>query len=58
MAIDVPESLKPIADFVVQVVVGAFGFAVVMCVAVALGMLVRGVEATGFRPYWFTATSE
>ena len=58
MAIKIPASLKPIADFVVQVVVGAFGFAVVMCVAVALGFLVQGIEALGFHPYWFAATAE
>lgn len=53
-----PPGLKPIADFVVQVVVGAFGFAVIMCVAVAIGSLVRTFEWLGFHPYWFTVTAE
>ena len=50
MKLSVPAEIKPIADFVAQVVVGAFGFAVVMSVAVALGFLVRGFEALGFHP--------
>ncbi|WP_375392471.1 hypothetical protein [uncultured Sphingomonas sp.] len=58
MTIKLPSALKPIADFVIQVVIGAFGFAVIMCVAVALGLLVRGIEYLGFRPLWFTATAE
>lgn len=29
-----------------------------MSVAVALGFLVRGFEALGFSPPWFTATAE
>ena len=58
MRVDVPTGLKPIADFVTQVVVGALGFAVVMSVAVALGFLVRGFEALGFHPAWFAATAE
>ena len=58
MTMQLPENLKPISDFVVQVVVGAFGFAVIMCVAVAVGFLVQAIERLGFRPYWFTATAE
>lgn len=55
---EIPAGLKPISDFVVQVVVGALGFAVIMCVAVALGFLVKAIEYLGFHPYWFTATAE
>ena len=29
-----------------------------MCVAVALGFLVKGIEALGFSPRWFTGTTE
>ena len=58
MRFDVPRDLKPIAQFAAQVVVGAIGFAVVMGVAVSLGFLVRGFEALGFSPPWFTNTAE
>ena len=55
---ETPEQFKSIFDFVSQVVVGAIGFAIILCVAAALSFLVRGLAAIGFEPPWFADTVE
>lgn len=52
MAIAIPVGLNPVQDFVIQVVVGAFLFTVVLMVAVALAWLVHCIEGWGFAPQW------
>ena len=58
MTLKIPGELRPIASFVTHVAIGAVGFAAIMCVAVALGLLVNEIEAIGFHPYWFTIMAE
>ena len=53
MAVKLPDGLKPLADCVVQVVIGAIGFAIILGIAVALGFVINGIEALGLKPAWF-----
>lgn len=53
-----PDRLKPVFDFAVQVIIGAILFAVVFGVAVGLAAFVHWVEGTGFAPHWVIATAE
>ncbi len=50
VAISIPKQIKPIFDFVVQVVFGAIGFLVVFGVAILISALVKMAE--GIMPDW------
>lgn len=52
MGFQFSSSLKPVWDFTVQVVVGAFLFTVILLVAVALAALVKGIEKLDVAPEW------
>ncbi len=58
MALKLPEGLRPVADFAVQVAVGAAAFAVVMVVAVLLAGFIRALSLVPFAPIWLTAAAE
>lgn len=58
MAISMPDRLRPVADFTVQVVIGAVMFTVVFMVAVVLAIIVHWVEASGWAPKWVVSTAE
>ena len=50
MAFKLPHSAKPMIDFAIHVVVGAFGFVVVLIVAVAISAFVKAID--GMVPVW------
>jgi hypothetical protein len=52
MAFTASEKIKPIWDFVVQVVVGAALFTVVFLVAFLIAVVVKWINSTGVAPYW------
>ncbi len=52
MRFDLPESLRPVVDFVIQVVVGAALFTLIMLVALALAGIVHLLSLVGFSPRW------
>ncbi len=58
MAVEIPASLKPVGDYVIQVVVGAFLFSVVLIAAAGIGGLVHLIAWLGFRPPWFERSSD
>ncbi|MEG3176177.1 hypothetical protein U1872_08055 [Sphingomonas sp. RB3P16] len=53
-----PESVKPIVDFAVHVVVGAVVVATIMVVAACLAGVVHVIRYFGFQPTWFTEPAE
>lgn len=50
LRIQIPSGFKPIFDFVVQVIVGAIGFLVVLFVAVFISVVVNRLN--GLMPEW------
>ena len=52
MAFEVPQQIKPIFDFTVQVILGAIGFIVVFMAAVSIAVIVKVAQGTGFVPHW------
>ena len=50
MGFTLPQSAKPMIDFAVHVVVGAFGFLVILSVAVAISAFVKAID--GMVPAW------
>ena len=58
MKITIPARIKPVADFTVQVVIGAVMFTVVFVVAVGLAFIVHWVETKGWAPSWVVTTAE
>ncbi len=58
MAFEVPEQIKPVWDFGVQVVLGAVGFIVVFLAAVGIAAVVKTAEGTGFVPRWVVIGAE
>lgn len=55
MAFELPKAIKPVWDFTIQVIVGAFLFSVVFLVAVGLSALVKWVETWKVAPAWLLA---
>jgi len=58
MAIKLPEAAKPLADFVVQVVIGAIVFILVLLVAVIVAGAIRGIAMLPFAPEWLVTAAE
>ena len=56
MAFAIPETLKPIIDFTIHVVVGSIGFTIVFLTAVAISLVVRTFD--GMAPHWVAVSSE
>ena len=52
MALELRESLRPVFDFVVQVIVGAALFTVILLVALVLAGIVHLLSLVGFSPEW------
>lgn len=58
MAVKLPATLRPVADFVIHVVVGTFLFSVVLVAAPAIALVVHLIGAFGFKPEWFVSAAE
>ena len=52
MAIKLSKSMKPVYDFVFQVLLGAALFTIILFVAVGLAFLVQTIEALKIAPEW------
>ena len=52
MAFTQRESLRPVTDFIIQVVVGAMLFTFLLIVAVALAWIVHLLSLVGISPPW------
>jgi hypothetical protein len=58
MAIKVPQALKPVVDFTIQVTVGAIGFVAILVVAVGVAAAVRLIGSIWFAPDWLEHRAE
>lgn len=56
MGLEIPQSLKPMVDFAIHVVVGALAFLVVLAAAVAISLCVRAAD--GYVPPFITSGGE
>ncbi len=56
MEFKLPQAAKPMIDFAIHVVVGAFGFLVVLGVAVAISAFVKATD--GMVPTWVASGAE
>lgn len=54
MGLKVSDQLKPVWDFAIQIMVGAFAFIIVLLVACGIAVVVQLIEAAGFAPSWLT----
>ena len=58
MSLTVPARLKPVTDFTLQVLVGAFLFSVVFMAAVGIATMVQWAERGGLAPGWVIKAAE
>ena len=58
MNLQMPTRFKPVTDFTVQVLVGAFLFSVVFLVAVGIARMIQWAELNQLAPPWVIQIAE
>ncbi len=58
MELKLPNGLKPIGDFTIQVTVGALGFVAILIVAVAVSGVVKLLGSLWWAPAWLSPSAD